>query len=164
MTALKLFSIAANGTPVGVFKAADADAAVLAYAQDAGYKTIADAAYIHLTYGLSDQSAAELEQIVADWRAELDVEDLQETYELILDDIRDFAATESAHSEKMLNIRREELAAVAEQLVNGGQTVDYSDDLDAALAGSHYRDTVYQETAMILSVTDIADLGLLKAA
>ena len=76
MTALKFFSIAANGTQVGIYQGTDEDAAVLAYAQDAGYKTIANAAYIHSEYGLSDKAAAELEQIVADWRAELDVEEV----------------------------------------------------------------------------------------
>lgn len=151
MTALKLFSIAANGTPMGIFKGVDEDAAVLAYAQDAGYKSVEDA-------------AAALDESVADFRADLDVEDLQETYELILEDIRALAATESDHSEKMLNIRREELDEVAQKLADGGLTVDWSGDLDRALEGSHYRDTVYQETAMILSKADIADLGLLAAA
>ncbi len=151
MTALKLFSIAAHGTTMGVFKAADADAAVLAYAQDAGYKSVEDAASV-------------LEESVADWRAELDVEDLQETYEYILDAIRDYAEAESDHNVKQLNIRREELATVAQQLADGGQAVDYAADIDAALAGSPYRDTVYQEQAMILSVADIKDLGLIAAA
>lgn len=164
MTALKLFSIAANGTPMGIYQGTDEDAAVLAYAQAAGYKTIADAAYIASEYGLTDKAAAELEQIVADWRAELDVEDLQETYEYILDDIRDFSTAVSDDNEKMLNVRREELATVAQKLADGGQMVNFSADLDVALAGSHYRDTVYQETAMILSVAEIKDLGLLAAA
>ncbi|MDH2088544.1 hypothetical protein N5K21_07390 [Rhizobium pusense] len=76
MTALKLFSIAANGTHMGIFKAIDEHAAVLAYAQDAGYKTIADAAYIHSEYELGEKAADELDQIIADWRAELDVEEV----------------------------------------------------------------------------------------
>jgi hypothetical protein len=151
MTALKLFSIAANGTPMGIFAGIDEDAAVLAYAQAAGYKTIADA-------------AAVFDEKVEDWRAELDVEDLQETYENILDDIRDLAATVSDHNEKMLNIRRAELAEVAQKLVDGGRDTDYSADLDRALDGSHYRDTIYQDEAMIISKSDIADLGLLSAA
>ncbi|MDX0533017.1 hypothetical protein GOL26_22670 [Sinorhizobium medicae] len=164
MTALKLFSIAENGTPIGIYQGADADAAVLAYAQNAGYTTIADAAYIHSEYGLSDKAAADLEQIVAKWRAELDVEDLQETYECLLHDIRDYAAAESDHIEEILNRHREELTKTAGLLVEGGVEVDYSADLDVALAGSRYRDTVYQETAMILSVTHIDALGLLNAA
>ncbi|MFK3962172.1 hypothetical protein ACI2KT_01160 [Ensifer adhaerens] len=91
MTALKLFSIAANGTPIGIFKAADADAAVLAYAQDAGYETIADAAYIHSEYGLGDTAAVELERIVADWRAELDVEEVTEGSVIALSNASDAA-------------------------------------------------------------------------
>lgn len=164
MTALKIFSIAANGTPMGIYRATDEDAAVLAYAQDAGYNTITDAAYIRSEYGLTDRAAAELEQIVADWRAELVVEDLQETYECILDAIRGYAKVESDHNVEQLNIRRQFLATVAQQLADGGQMVDFSADIDAALDGSPYRDTVYQEQAMILSVADIKDLGLLAAA
>ncbi|UFS81578.1 MULTISPECIES: hypothetical protein [Rhizobium] len=146
MTALKLFSIAANGTDMGVFKAADADAAVLAYVKDAGYETIADA-------------ADALGESVEDFRADLAVEDLQETYEYLLEDIRDYAAEESDSIEEILNRHREELSKIAGKL-----SVDYSADLEKALAGTFYRDTVYQETAMILSVTNIDTLGLLRAA
>lgn len=157
MTALKLFSIAANGTPIGVFKAADAHAAVLAYVQDSGYRTV-------------EEAAAALNESVEFFRADLNVEDLQETYEYILDAIGYYAEAkaeseaESDDNVAELNIRREALVKVAQQLADGGQEVDWSDDLDAALAGSPYRDTVYQEQAMILSVVDIKDLGLLAAA
>ena len=146
MTALKLFSIAANGTPMGVFKGVDTDAAVLAYVQDAGYKTVEDA-------------AVALNESVEFFRADLKVEDLQETYEYLLDDIRDFAVEESDSIEEILNHHREELVKVSDLL-----SVDYSADLDTALAGTCYRDTVYQETAMILSVTHNDTIGLLTAA
>ena len=48
MTAIKNFSIAANGTPMGIFEGADEEAALLAYAQDAGFKDIEDAATRYL--------------------------------------------------------------------------------------------------------------------
>lgn len=41
MTTLKTFAIAANGTPFGEWTAETADAAILAYVQDAGFKTVA---------------------------------------------------------------------------------------------------------------------------
>lgn len=75
-TALKNFAIAAFGTPVGIYQGVDEDAAVLAYAHDAGYQLITDAAYIHHSYGLSEKGAAELAEIVADWRAGLDFEEV----------------------------------------------------------------------------------------
>jgi hypothetical protein len=37
------FEVQANGLFMGVYEASDAQAAILAYVQDAGYKTIADA-------------------------------------------------------------------------------------------------------------------------
>ncbi len=57
MTAIKNFSIAANGTPMGIFKGADEHAALLAYAQGAGFKDIEDAATRYLDRDLTaDQS------------------------------------------------------------------------------------------------------------
>lgn len=58
MTAFKLFAIAANGTPMGIYRGVDADEAVNAYGKDAGY------------------ISSEHTPIVTDWRSELDVEDL----------------------------------------------------------------------------------------
>lgn len=78
MTGRKTFSIAANGTPMGFYKGVDEDDAVLAYAQDAGYRTIVDAAFIRSECGLSGKTAEQLEQIVSDWRAELEVEEVSE--------------------------------------------------------------------------------------
>ncbi|MGN8152762.1 hypothetical protein ACTJK5_10855 [Agrobacterium sp. 22094] len=46
MTALKLFSIAANGTPMGTYQGTDEDAAVLAYAIDLGYSSLDEAAAV----------------------------------------------------------------------------------------------------------------------
>lgn len=154
MTALKIFSIAANGTPIGVFTATDADAAVLAYVQDAGYKTIEQAATIHV---MEPKTAEEIEQIVEDWRAELDVEDLQETYEYILDDIRDYANDAGNDFGRILNLRREELVTCARDIEEGGVKVDWSGDLDAALAGSFYKDSKVDECAIIVRCEDDLD-------
>lgn len=38
------FTITANGTEMGTYEAADEQGAILAYVQDAGYSSIADAA------------------------------------------------------------------------------------------------------------------------
>jgi len=76
VTTLKTFSIAANGAPMGFYKGVDEDDAVLAYAMEAGYRTIVDAAFIHSEYGLSGKTAEQLEQIVSDWREELEVEEV----------------------------------------------------------------------------------------
>lgn len=70
MTALKFFAIAANGTPMGIFKGVDEDAAVLAYAHDAGFRDIEDAA----TRYLDRDVAVDLDDAIDSWRAELEVE------------------------------------------------------------------------------------------
>lgn len=155
MTALKIFSIAANGTPIGVFTATDANAAVLAYVQDAGYKTIEDAATVHVI-GIGTKTAEEIEQIVDDWRAELDVEDLQETYENIIDDIRDYAKDGRDDHTRRLNIRREELVKCALDLEDGGLKVDWSGDLGDALAGSRYERATQDECEIIVLIDEAA--------
>lgn len=64
MTPLKNFFINANGTPMGIYTATTEEGAVLAYAQDAGYETVAEA-------------AAVLGQDITDWRSGLDVEEVR---------------------------------------------------------------------------------------
>lgn len=63
MTTLKTFAIAANGTPFGEWTAETADAAILAYVQDAGFKTVEDA-------------AATLDQSVEKFLGDIDVEEV----------------------------------------------------------------------------------------
>ena len=41
---MKSFTITANGADMGTYQASGADAAILAYVQDAGYASVADAA------------------------------------------------------------------------------------------------------------------------
>lgn len=156
MTALKIFSIAANGTPMGIFKAADVDAVILTYVQDGGYKTIEEAATVHILHEKNpDEIAEEIEQIVADWRAEIDVEDLQETYEHILADIRHWATCPANDFTRILNIRREELVKCALDLEDGGLKIDWSGDLDVALAESFYKDSIVDECAAIVAIEDL---------
>ncbi len=78
MTALKNFAISANGTHLGIYQAADADAAVLEYVRDAGYKTIDEAAFLNIDekYELTPW---EIDFRREGWLAELDVEEILET-------------------------------------------------------------------------------------
>lgn len=135
MTALNIYSIAANGTPMGVFKAADADAAIFAYVVDAGYSSV-------------EEAAAVLERTPEEFIADLYIEDLTDTYGYLLADIRSMA-NETGH-ERCLNIRREELVKLAQQLEDGGLKVDWSGDLDEALVESLYKDSLVDECAVIV--------------
>lgn len=136
MNTLNIYSIDANGTPMGVFKAADADAAVLAYVIGSGYASL-------------EQASSVLDITPEEFIANLYIEDLSDTYEYLLADIRSFA--NEAGNERSLNVRREELVKLAQQLQDGGLKVDWSGDLDDVLAGSLYKDSLVDECAVIVS-------------
>lgn len=133
----KIFEVSANGTVFGAFEAEDERGAFEAYAVDAGYKSIAE-----LAAALDESEEVTLGDLVA--------ADVDETYDYILSDIASYAASgRDDHTLRTLNIRRGELIDAAMTLEEHGRHRDWSSDLDRALSGTAYIDTLDGHHALI---------------
>jgi hypothetical protein len=133
MTALKSFAVAANGTPMGVYQGTDADAAVLAYALDAGFKSIEDAATRYLDREVCSDDVG---QIIADWCAELDVEEVP-SHDAAINDLhlafRIYKPGSSGFSNYVYDnckfgISKDEIAALSrgfEEFCDAGEAVEF---------------------------------------